>query len=341
MVGLAYSFTVEGSPAIHSFNMLDMTPTIDGHLPHIIKGSIFDKGQEIWGWDARKIGFLITFFAFAIKLPIVPLHTWLPDAHVEAPTAVSVILAGVLLKVGGYGIIRISYGIFPEAAIGYSGLVGILGVIAMIYGAWVAMGQKDLKAMIAYSSISHLGYCLLGLSSLTLSGYYGAVLQMFNHGLTSAILFLLVGVLYDRVHIREISLFQGLWQKMPFFTFFVIIGFFASLGLPGFNTFVSEMLVFMGAFQAGVKGELPLWMSFLAVTTIVFGAVYFLRAFRTMFMGKYPYAVHQNWDMKLIDLDTREYYLLIPLAMLLLFFGIFPHIILNMIEKSYLLWIWK
>ena len=197
----------------------------------------------------RYVAFIALFIGFAIKVPIFPFHTWLPDAHVEAPTAISVILAGVLLKMGAYGLLRISFPIFPDAMLKYAFPLAILGFINIIYGALCAMAQTDFKKLIAYSSISHMGVVLLGIASLTTQGVAGGVLQMFNHGIVTAMLFLIVGVIYDRAHTRGINDFGGLANQMPVYTGIMTVAFFAAIGLPGLSEFVSELLSYLGAFQ--------------------------------------------------------------------------------------------
>jgi NADH-quinone oxidoreductase subunit M len=214
-------------------------------------GSVFSvlSHQTIFGFSARAVGFVVLFIAFAIKVPVVPLHTWLPDAHVEAPTPVSIILAGILLKVGGYGIIRVCLSIFPDIASADAYWLGLLGVISILYGALNALAQKDLKRMIAYSSVSHMGFVLLGIASQTAEGISGAVMQMVSHGFLSTMLFFLAGVVYNRVHDRGINHFRGLASIMPKYTAFVMIAFFASLGLPGFSAL--NHIPKMGCFLTG------------------------------------------------------------------------------------------
>ncbi len=337
MVGLAFSFTdplltAELGRPVYTFNMLHMMPDMAGHFANMVQGSIFSTGSDLFGMDARTLAFFVLLIGFAIKVPAVPVHTWLPDAHVEASTPISVILAAVLLKVGGYGILRICYGLFPEAGVHYTFWVGLMGMVSILYGALVAMSQKDLKAMIAYSSISHMGFVLLGIASLDPAGLDGAVLQMFNHGVVSAALFLIAGVLSDRTHDREITHYTGLWTKMPRYTVFVLITFFASMGLPGLNGFVSEMLVFLGSFK-GIENGLPAWISFLSVLGIVFAAVYFLRTFRQMFFGEFSY-VGTGDGSTLTDLKTKEIILFVPLTALMIVLGIFPGLLLQFMETA-------
>jgi len=244
MIGLYFSATellTDGS-RVHTFSLIAlMNPanySTDGILSALNPGNF------------RFIAYIALFVGFAIKIPMFPFHTWLPDAHVEAPTPISVILAGVLLKMGTYGILRISFPIFPDITRQLMWYIGLFGMINIVYGALVALAQKDFKKMIAYSSISHMGYVLLGMASLTTIGINGAVFQMFNHGTITAMLFLIVGVIYDRAHTRGINDFGGLASQMPIYTGFVTVAFFAAIGLPGMSGFVSETFIFLGSFSS-------------------------------------------------------------------------------------------
>jgi NADH-quinone oxidoreductase subunit M len=270
-------------------------------------------------------------------VPIVPLHTWLPDAHVEAPTAVSIILAGLLLKVGGYGIIRICYSIFPDAALQSAWWIGLIGVISILYGALNALAQTDLKRLIAYSSVSHMGFVLIGIASSTTEGISGAMLQMISHGALSAMLFFLVGMIYERVHDREIANFRGLAEIMPQFTAFVIIAFFASLGLPGFSAFMGEAFSLIGAFNSEqVNGLLPRWMAVLGSVGILLGAAYFLWTLQRMFFGQIQLKGGEDWLVKLKDVNMREKIALVPLVILTLALGIFPSLLFDKMNASIL-----
>jgi NADH-quinone oxidoreductase subunit M len=286
----------------------------------------------IGNWSARSWAFLFLFIGFAIKLPMVPFHTWLPDAHVEAPTSVSVILAALLLKIGAYGLLRIAYPIFPEAALHLSWLVALFGVISIVYGALNAMASKDLKRLIAYSSVSHMGFVLLGIASMTTEGVSGSIYQMISHGIISAMLFLLAGVLYDRTHDRIISNYSGLASKMPGYFAVILIAFFASMGLPGFSGFIAEVLVFLGAFKSNSANGL-IHESFAIVATLglILGAAYYLWALQRMFFGPLNLKGGSTTE-QLTDLTTREYGMLIPLGVAALAFGIFPQPLLNWIN---------
>jgi NADH-quinone oxidoreductase subunit M len=276
-----------------------------------------------YGRSFQLIVYAGLFIAFAIKVPVFPFHTWLPDAHVEAPTAISVILAGILLKMGIYGILRISYPVLPVATIYFAGGLALLGVINILYGALCAMAQKDLKKLVAYSSVSHMGYCLLGMAALTPAGMNGAVLQMFNHGTSTAMLFLLVGVIYDRAHHRDIDGFGGLAVQMPVYTGIVSIAFFATLGLPGLSGFISEALVFIGAYPVFKT------LTIIAVCGIVLTAGYILWTLQRMFLG----TLNEKYKT-LPDINGRELFTLVPLAMIVVFLGIFPMPVLNLMSRS-------
>lgn len=274
----------------------------------------------------RLAAYIALFVGFAIKIPMFPFHTWLPDAHVEAPTPISVILAGVLLKMGTYGILRISYPIFPEITEQLAYYIALFGVINIIYGGLVALAQKDFKKLIAYSSVSHMGYVLLGMASMSTTGITGAIFQMFNHGTITAMLFLIVGVIYDRAHTREINGFGGLANKMPIYTGFVTVAFFAAIGLPSLSGFISEALVFVGAF--GVAEIRTLTM--IGTLGILIGAAYMLWTLQRIFFGEF----NTKWENVLHDITFREYAMLIPLTIIIIFLGIYPSAMLDIMNTS-------
>ncbi|MBK8229901.1 MAG: NADH-quinone oxidoreductase subunit M [Candidatus Eisenbacteria bacterium] len=274
---------------------------------------------------ARQMWYFAAFaLAFAIKVPIFPLHTWLPDAHVEAPTAGSVILAGVLLKLGTYGFLRFALPLFPAAALAFQPLFLTLATVGIIYGALVAMVQTDIKKLVAYSSVSHLGYCVLGLFSFNLQGYAGSLYQMLNHGLSTGALFLLVGVIYERRHTRDIAEFGGLAQVIPWFTVVFVYVTLSSVGLPGLNGFVGEFLVLMGAF-----GENRL-AAVISAGGVVLGAVYMLWLAKRFLFGE----LSNDKNKTLKDLTAREAWVLAPILVLIAYMGIQPKPMLSMMEPS-------
>jgi NADH-quinone oxidoreductase subunit M len=292
----------------------------------LIHENSFDgKTLEVFGtvFSFSKIIFVALFIGFAIKVPLFPFHTWLPDAHVEAPTAISVILAGILLKMGTYGLFRISYPILPEAARWFSFALAILGMINIIYGALCAMAQKDLKKLVAYSSISHMGIVCLGMAVFTPAGMNGALFQMFNHGTVTAMLFLLVGVIYDRAHHRDIEGFGGLGVSMPVYTGITSLAFFAALGLPGLSSFISEVLVFIGAFNVYRT------ITVISVIGIVLTAGYLLWTMQRMFLG----TLNEKYK-DLPDISLREIVTLVPLGIIVIILGVYPMPMLNMISAS-------
>lgn len=316
---------------VKSFNMLYMADAAN-----YIPGSLLERSSlaTIFGQPARWITFLAILIGFAIKLPTFPFHTWLPDAHFEAPTPISVVLAGILLKVGGYGLIRTAYAMFPDSAFHYAWLIGFVGMFTIIYGALNALAQKDLKKLIAYSSVSHMGFVLLGLAAMTSEGISGAIYQMFSHGLISSMLFLIAGVLYDRTHDRLIENYGGLASQMPRYTVFVGIAFFASLGLPGFSGFIAELFVFIGTFKSSaVIGAIPSWMAVVATLGLVLAAGYYLWTFQKMFLGKF-WVKDKKWLPELKDLSIQEYIVLVPLVLLIVAFGVYPSLLLNLINTG-------
>ena len=289
-------------------------------------------------------GWLLAAFAlsFAIKVPIVPLHTWLPDAHVEAPTAGSVILAGVLLKMGTYGFIKLGFPLFPQAASAAVEWVMLVAVISIIYGACLALVQTDIKKIIAYSSISHLGYVMLGLASLDLIGIQGAIIQMVSHGLTAAGLFLMVGMIYERCHTRELAAYGGLAKILPVYSVFFMILTLAAIGLPTTSGFTGEFLVLLGAFNSAwplhVAGNsVPLVMAGLAVTGVVLGAMYML-----WFAQRFLYGAVKVPHAPVVDLNARERAILATLVVAVFWLGLFPQEALRKTEvaaRQYQKWV--
>lgn len=303
IIGLAFSYSSEFG--VTSFALADLMEVT------------LDQGTERWFFAAFAL-------AFAIKVPLFPLHTWLPDAHVEAPTAGSVLLAAVLLKLGTYGLLRFNLALFPEASVDAVPIMGTIAVIGIIYGAVVAIVQPDLKKLVAYSSVSHLGFIVLGTFALTSGGLQGAVIQNVNHGLTTGALFLLVGMLYDRRHTKAIADFGGLQKVMPVFAGFFLFMTFASIGLPGLNGFVGEFLILIGSYAT-----LPV-LAIIASFGVVLAAVYLLWAYERVFTGE----PDKEENRVLVDLSPREIGLLAPLAILVLVIGLYPAVLLDKIGPS-------
>ncbi|OFZ71274.1 MAG: NADH dehydrogenase [Bdellovibrionales bacterium RIFOXYD1_FULL_44_7] len=274
--------------------------------------------------SAQSILFLAFAFAFSIKVPLFPLHTWLPDAHVEAPTAGSVILAGVLLKMGGYGFIRLAFPLFPDAVQYYQVSFMALGAVAIVYGAFVAFAQKDVKKLVAYSSVSHMGYVVLGLFSLNALATTGSIYQMLSHGVSTGALFILVGMIYERRHTREISEFGGIAKTMPLFALAFMIIVLSSIGVPGTNGFVGEFLVLLGAWNS-----YPVF-AVVAAVGVILGAVYMLWMFQKVMLG--PITNEANKVLK--DITIREKLVLIPLLVLVFWMGVFPGFFISKMEPS-------
>jgi NADH-quinone oxidoreductase subunit M len=307
-----YFSSVDPQTKMHTFNLISLVKQSSSLLGGV-------------GSNIRLLAFAALFIGFAIKVPVFPFHTWLPDAHVEAPTAISVILAGVLLKMGPYGILRVSYPLFPDATMYFMYPMAILGMINIIYGALCAMAQTDFKKLIAYSSVSHMGYVLLGMASNTSIGINGAIFQMFNHGTITAVLFLMVGVIYDRAHTRGLNEFGGIANRMPKYFSVVIIAFFAALGLPGLSGFISEAFVFLGSFSNPVIRVIAI----ISTLGIVLNAAYLLWTLQRVFFGSLP----EKWN-SITDINGRELLSAVPLVIIIIFLGIYPSPFLHLISSS-------
>ena len=277
----------------------------------------FPIAMQPWLW-------LAFFASFAVKVPMWPVHTWLPDAHVEAPTAGSVILAAVLLKFGGYGFLRFSLPMFPEASVMFTPLIYTLSIVAVIYTSLVALAQEDMKKLIAYSSVAHMGFVTIGTFTLTVQGIEGAIFQMLSHGVISAALFLIVGVVYDRMHSREISTYGGLVHRMPAYSLIFMLFMLASVGLPGTSGFVGEFLVLVGVFQVNT------WVAALAATGLILGAAYMLYLYRRVIFGQ----LTKDSLKAILDMSPREIAVFAPLVVLVVWMGVYPAPFLDVMHAS-------
>ena len=282
-----------------------------------LNGYLFDYSIQTWLW-------LAFFISFAVKMPMFPVHTWLPDAHVEAPTAGSVILAGVLLKMGGYGLLRFSIPLFPVGSFVFMDFVFVLSIIAIIYTSFIAIAQEDIKKLIAYSSVAHMGFVTMGIFTFTEQGIQGGIFQMLSHGLISSALFLSVGVVYDRLHTREISVYGGVVKKMPVFAALFLIFTMANVGLPGTSGFVGEFLSLIGAFRINI------YVAILATTGVILSAAYALWLYKRVVFG----VITNKAIEELKDINAREYVILFPLAFLIILFGVYPNLIIELTSAS-------
>ncbi len=267
--------------------------------------------------------------AFAVKVPLWPVHSWLPDAHVEAPTAGAVDLAGILLKLGSYGFVRFCLAMFPAASVLAAPYIAILAIIGIIYGAIVSFAQTDMKKLVAYSSVSHMGFVMLGIFSLTPQGLYGAILQMINHGLATGALFLIVGMIYERKHTREMAAFGGLVRIMPVYAGLTLVTVLSSMGLPGLNSFVGEFSILIGSFRSPVLTPQPWIYTAFAVTGVILAAIYMLTMYQKVYLGEVK---PENRDMR--DLSLREVWVLAPLVLMCFVIGLFPAPFLNLMSNS-------
>ncbi len=302
LLALIYIYT-----QVHNFNMVELNSSL-----------------PLLALSVQKILWVAVFIAFAVKMPMLPFHTWLPDAHVQAPTAGSVILAGILLKLGAYGFLRISIPMFPDISKEFACYVLVLSVFAVIYGSLVAMAQRDMKKMIAYSSIAHMGYVTGGIFSLTPEGVKGAIYQMISHGVVASALFLIVGVLYDRLHTKEITKYGGVATKMPVLAVCFMIAMLGSIGLPGTSGFIGEFLCLLGIYKANIT------MAVLTATGVILGAVYMLRLYKEVMLGE----ITNKEVMNFKDLHLYEIISIVPLCILIIYLGIMPNTIMNMLNSS-------
>ncbi len=277
--------------------------------------------------------FAAFFVGFAIKVPMFPFHTWLPDAHVEAPTAGSVILAGVLLKMGTYGFYRFALPICPDATVAWLPFLLILSIIGVVYGAMVSLVQKDMKKLVAYSSVSHLGFCMAGMFTLTNAGIKGSVLQMLNHGISTGGLFLLVGIVYERMHTREIKLYGGLAKLMPVYAMFFMIITLSSIGLPGLNGFVGEIIILLGAYHMSPALIFSKSLIFILASGMLLGAAYMLWLYQRVFFGEVTNP-HLEEHCKDHDMSGREWGYMVPLVLVALWVGLYPKPVLDKMDKS-------
>jgi NADH-quinone oxidoreductase subunit M len=302
----------------NTFNIPDMLAV----LPGLYSAGTITAGTQM-------LLFIAFAAAFAIKVPMWPLHSWLPDAHVEAPTAGSVILAGVLLKMGTYGFLRFNMQLFPNATVAAAPWIALLATIGIIYGAAVSYAQQDVKKLVAYSSVSHLGFVMLGLFALNPQGVAGAILQMINHGLSTGALFLLIGMVYEQTHTREIKVYGGLWKIMPVFGTIMLIASLSSMGLPGLNGFVGEFTILLGAFGSKAIGN-P-WFAGISAIGVIMAAVYILYMFQKMFLGPAGEIV-QHHELK--DLNWREIITVLPLLVFIFWIGLYPAPFFNLLAPA-------